>query len=197
MNRILILFAHPALEKSRSQRALLKSAEKLEGVTINDLYENYPDFDVDILREQKLLLEHDIIVWQHPLYWYSGPALLKQWLDLVLEHGWAYGKDGQALKGKRVFNAFSSGGGKNAYAASGIQGCTMGQVLMPFQRTAELCKMSYLPPFWVPGTHRMDTQQINEYGRLYRKLLIALRDDYYSVDEIEPVDCLNDLFTKN
>jgi len=197
MNRILILFAHPALEKSRAHRVLLKSAEKLEGVTINDLYESYPEFDVDVSREQKQLLEHDIIVWQHPLYWYSGPALLKQWMDLVLEHGWAYGREGQALKGKRVFNAFSSGGGKNAYAASGMQGCTISEVLMPFQRTAELCKMAYLPPFWVPGTHRLDTQEINEYGRLYRKLLIALRDDYYSVKEIEPVDCLNDLFTKN
>ncbi len=197
MNRILILFAHPALEKSRAQRVLLKSAEKLEGVTINDLYENYPEFDVDIHREQKLLLEHDIIILQHPLYWYSGPALLKQWMDLVLEHGWAYGKDGHALKGKRIFNAFSSGGGKNAYAASGMQGCTISEVMMQFQKTAALCKMVYLPPFWVPGTHRLDAPQINEYGRLYRKLLIALRDDYYSDKEIEPVDCLNDLFIKN
>ena len=197
MNRILILFAHPALEKSRTQRELIKSAEKLEGVTINDLYEQYPEFDIDVHREQKQLLEHDIIVWQHPLYWYSGPALLKQWMDLVLEHGWAYGKAGHALEGKRIFNAFSSGGGKNAYAASGMQGCTISEVLMQFQRTAELCRMVYLPPFWVPGTHKMDSRQLNEHGRLYRKLLIALRDDFYSPKEIGPVDCLNDLFTNN
>jgi glutathione-regulated potassium-efflux system ancillary protein KefG len=171
--------------------------EKLEGVTINDLYENYPEFDIDIKREQKLLMEHDIIIWQHPLYWYSGPALLKQWMDLVLEHDWAYGKHGRALEGKRILNAFSSGGGKDAYAASGMQHCTISQVMMQFQRTAELCKMIYLPPFWVPGTHRMDVTQINEYGRLYRKLVIALREDYYTTKQIQPVECLNDLLTNN
>jgi glutathione-regulated potassium-efflux system ancillary protein KefG len=197
MNRILILFAHPALEKSRAHKALLKNVEKLEGVTINDLYENYPEFDIDIKREQKLLMEHDIIIWQHPLYWYSGPALLKQWMDLVLEHDWAYGKHGRALEGKRILNAFSSGGGKDAYAASGMQHCTISQVMMQFQRTAELCKMIYLPPFWVPGTHRMDVTQINEYGRLYRKLVIALREDYYTTKQIQPVECLNDLLTNN
>ena len=193
MNKILVLFAHPAFEKSRAQKVLLKNIERLEGVTINDLYENYPDFDVDVKREQEQLLAHDIFVWQHPLYWYSGPALLKQWMDLVLEHGWAYGNTGLALQGKKIFNAFSSGGGKNAYARSGVQHCTVSEVLMSFQRTAELCKMIYLPPFWVPGTHRMELKQMNEYGRQYRELLIALRDDQYTPEEIYPVDCLNDL----
>ena len=197
MNKILILFAHPALEKSRAQNILIKNAKKLEGITINDLYENYPEFDIDVQKEQNQLLEHDIIVWQHPLYWYSGPALLKQWMDLVLEHGWAYGKTGNALEGKRIFNAFSSGGGKNAYAASGLQGCTINQVLMPFLRTAQLCKMKYLPPFWMPGTHRMDLTELNKYGEQYRKLLLALRDEFFSPQQIEPVDCLNDLFTNN
>jgi glutathione-regulated potassium-efflux system ancillary protein KefG len=197
MNKILILFAHPAFEKSRAHKVLLKHLDKLEGITISDLYEQYPEFDIDVHREQEQLLLHDIIVWQHPLYWYSGPAMLKQWMDLVLEHGWSYGKEGHALDGKRIFNAFTSGGGKNAYAASGMQGCTITEVLRPFQKTAELCRMIYLPPFWVPGTHKMDLSQMNEYGIQYRQLLIALRDDYYGPNEIQPVTCLNDLFTNN
>jgi glutathione-regulated potassium-efflux system ancillary protein KefG len=100
MNKILIIFAHPALEKSRAHKVLLKHVDKLEGVTVNDLYENYPDFDIDVHHEQDQLLAHDIFIWQHPLYWYSCPAMLKQWMDLVLEHGWAYGKR-DSLSGER------------------------------------------------------------------------------------------------
>ena len=87
MNRILIIFAHPALEKSRVQYRLLQAAQSVAKVTIHDLYEHYPDFNIDISHEQQLLREHDIILFQHPFYWYSSPALLKEWQDLVLEYG--------------------------------------------------------------------------------------------------------------
>jgi glutathione-regulated potassium-efflux system ancillary protein KefG len=66
MSRILILFAHPVLEKSRVQSRLVAHTQHLEGVTFHDLYEAYPDFDIDVKKEQQLLLEHDIIIWQHP-----------------------------------------------------------------------------------------------------------------------------------
>ena len=92
--RVLILFAHPALQKSRVNRRLVAAVQNLENVTINDLYEEYPDFSIDVKREQALLESHDIIIFQHPLYWYSCPALLKEWQDLVLEYGFAYGAQG-------------------------------------------------------------------------------------------------------
>jgi len=99
--RVLVLFAHPAFGRSRLNRALLTAARDLaHPPTIHDLYESYPDVDVDVVREQELLTEHDVIVCQHPLFWYSTPALVKQWFDLVLEHGWAYGSSGHALRGK-------------------------------------------------------------------------------------------------
>src|SRR5687767_4813346 len=143
MPQILILFAHPALEKSRVQYSLLKALTGLEGVTINDLYERYPDFDIDIRREKKLLMSHDIIVWQHPFYWYSSPALLKQWEDLVLEHGWAYGKNGTALAGKKVFSVLTSGGTFAAYQEGGLNKYTLHEYLKPFEQTANLCDMIY------------------------------------------------------
>ena len=100
--RVLILFAHPALEKSRVNRRLSAAVSSLPGVTFHDLYEAYPDFDVDVRREQELLGSHDLVVLQHPFFWYSIPPLLKQWIDLVLEHGWAYGSEGKALVGKEA-----------------------------------------------------------------------------------------------
>jgi len=90
MKSILILFAHPVAEKSRVQRSLLSKAASLPNVSIRDLYQLYPDFNIDIEAEKDALSQHDIVLWQHPFYWYSSPALLKQWIDLVLEYGWAY-----------------------------------------------------------------------------------------------------------
>jgi glutathione-regulated potassium-efflux system ancillary protein KefG len=50
MNKILILFAHPRFEKSKTNRALLKNIAQQEGVTLNDLYEQYLGFNIDIDR---------------------------------------------------------------------------------------------------------------------------------------------------
>ncbi|MBO9202881.1 MULTISPECIES: NAD(P)H-dependent oxidoreductase [Niastella] len=193
MRKILIIFAHPVLEKSRVHKRLLHHIPHLDGITVNDLYENYPDFDIDVTREQQLLLAHDIIIWQHPLYWYSAPAMLKQWQDLVLEHGWAYGKDGYALRGKKVFNVISSGSSLQSYQREGYQHCTITEVLKPFERTAELCRMTYLPPFWVSGTHKLEMPQINEYGKRYNQLLQLLRQENLKDEELMQASCLNDL----
>ena len=91
MNRVLILFAHPRFEKSKYNRALLDGIERIEGVTVHDLYEDYPNFNISIEREKALLIAHDVLVWHFPFYMFSAPALMKQWMDTVLEHGWAHG----------------------------------------------------------------------------------------------------------
>ncbi len=50
MRRILILFAHPALERSRVNRRLIAEAKDVAGVTVHDLYEAYPTLDLDVKR---------------------------------------------------------------------------------------------------------------------------------------------------
>ena len=197
MSQILVLFAHPVLEKSRVQNSLLKAVSSLENVTVNDLYERYPDFDIDVKKEKKLLLAHNIIIWQHPFYWYSSPALLKQWQDLVLEHGWAYGKNGTALAGKKVFNVFTSGGSEKAYKKDGYNRYPVQEYLKPFEQTARLCGMTYWPPFWVPGVHRIENAQIEKYSTLYRELVIGLRDDQIAEEEILKLSFFNQLFPVN
>lgn len=146
MARVLILFAHPALEKSRVHRRLIGQVPELPGLTVHDLYEAYPDFAIDVSHEQALLLNHDLILFQHPFYWYSAPPILKQWEDLVLEHGWAYGSQGNALRGKRWLNLLTTGGGEQAYRRDGYNRFTVRELLAPIEQTAHLCKMAYLPP---------------------------------------------------
>jgi len=175
--RILVLFAHPALHKSWVNRRLLEAIDGLEGVTVNDLYETYPTFHIDVKREQALLLEHDVIVFQHPFYWYSSPAILKEWQDLVLEYGFAYGEGGTALEGKQFLSAVSTGGQQEAYCRSGSNRFAMRELLAPFEQTARLCGMDYLPPFVIHGTHRLrEPGQIDPFADDYRALLQGLRD---------------------
>jgi len=194
MSRVLILFAHPLLEKSRVHAELLKIARNLKDVTVNDLYENYPEFDIDAEREKTILVNHDIIIWQHPFYWYSAPAIIKQWQDIVLEHGWAYGRKGHALEGKKALNVFSSGGSEEAYQDGGYNKYPIHQYLRPFERTAELCRMSYWPPFWIPGVHRMDLPGIQQYAGQYKNMLTSLTNDIYSEEEIRSHTLMTDLF---
>lgn len=190
--RLLILFAHPALHKSRVNQLLLSSVQSLPGVTVNDLYESYPNFHVNVAREQALLLEHDVIIFQHPFYWYSSPAILKQWQDLVLEYGFAYGKNGTQLQGKLVLTAISTGGPSSAYQREGYNYFTVRELLAPFEQTVRLCGMTYLPPFVVPGVLWMqDQEELSTYGSVYRRALEALRDNALDLSEVMRLDTLN------
>ncbi len=192
MNRILILFAHPRFEKSRVNCALLKDIRENPAVTFNDLYELYPDFNIDAEREKALLTEHQVLVWQHPIYMYSAPALLKQWIDLVLEHGWAHGEGGNVLRDKWIFNAITSGGTRNEYAAEGFNRFTMREFLVPFQQTATLCRMIYLPPFAVQGTYRLKNSDLEHYAALYRTLLDRLVQGNLDIESVRTFPFLND-----
>jgi len=196
-NKIIVLFAHPAMHKSRVNKQLIARISEIEGLTFHNLYEEYPDFHIDVQREQKLLLEHDIIIWHHPFYWYSAPAILKEWIDLVLKHGFAYGRTGTALKDKKVMTVITSGGRREAYTEGGYSSYTINQFLAPFRQTAKLCNMDYYPPFAVHGTHLLVEEEIQTYAEDYKKILISLRDDIFSMDDIMACEYSNDLLTSN
>jgi glutathione-regulated potassium-efflux system ancillary protein KefG len=175
MARILVLFAHPTLERSRVHRSLLRVLPDHPDITLHDLYEEYPRLDIDVRREQELLLAHDVIIFQHPFYWYSTPPILKQWQDLVLEHGWAYGSEGTQLIGKTFLTIISAGGGEQAYCSAGYNRFTVRQLLAPVEQTAQLCGMRFLPPFVVFGTHGLDAPGITDQAARYRTLIEALQ----------------------
>jgi putative NADPH-quinone reductase len=164
----------------------------LDGITLVDLYAEYPDFQIDIDREQQRLLEQDIIVFQHPLYWYSTPAILKEWQDLVLEHGFAYGLDGSALHGKVFFNALTAGGLEAAYRAEGYNHFTIRELLHPLEQTARLCGMIYLPPFALFGSRTaIEEGRVNRHIEDWIRLLEALRDDRLDLPTAQDLPQLN------
>ncbi|QWX85217.1 NAD(P)H-dependent oxidoreductase [Cellulophaga sp. HaHaR_3_176] len=192
MKKILVLFSHPKFEKSRVNAALVNQIKNIEGVTFCDLYEIYPDFHIDVDAEKKLLEEHDIIIWHHPFYWYSCPPLMKQWLDLVLEFGWAYGPNGDALHNKTCLNVITTGGSRDLYCSSGTNSFTVSQFLRPFEQTANLCGMQYLPPFAVMGTHQLPDNQLETYVNQYGELIKLLQQNL-AIDDFSGCFFLNDI----
>ncbi|BAX81683.1 NAD(P)H-dependent oxidoreductase [Labilibaculum antarcticum] len=196
MKKILILFAHPAFQKSRINKILIQGLDDIEGITLHDLYQAYPEMDIDIESEQRLVDAHDIVIFHHPFYWYSTPAILKEWQDLVLKHGWAYGHEGKNLKGKFIFQVLTAGGERMAYCQQGYNKFTIRQLLSPFEQMANLCKMNYLPPFVVHGTHSITMQEVLEHKTTYLELLAGLRDETINLDDLANREYFNDYFTQ-
>jgi glutathione-regulated potassium-efflux system ancillary protein KefG len=195
-NNVAILLFHPLFHKSRINRVLLESVNDLENVEVRIMYDIYPDFHIDLHREKEILLRNDIIVWQHPFYWYSAPSLLKEWIDISLEHGFAYGREGKALTGKKVMSAITAGGRREVYKEGGLRKYSLLQLLAPFELTARLCNMDYLPPFVVHGTHMMKEKEIPAAGAIYRRVICALRDGLFTNQELVNFEYSNDILSQ-
>lgn len=192
MNKVLIQFAHPARSKSSINNAMRRAVEGLDNVTVNDLYAMYPEFLIDIEREQALCEEHDIIVFQHPFYWYSTPAIMKEWQDLVLQHSWAFGSKGNALKDKLYMQALTAGGDADSFQSDGKNFFTITEFMAPIRATAQLCKMQWLPPFVVTGVHRgLPSDKVQHYSEQYRKVILGLRDDRIDLEAIALKESIN------
>ncbi|MDF7801228.1 NAD(P)H-dependent oxidoreductase [Pontiellaceae bacterium B1224] len=180
--KVLVLYAHPSQHRSEVNRPLFKAAQQIEGVTAVDLYAEYPTFNMDIEKEQRRLIEHDVIIFQFPLYWYSTPAILKEWQDLVLEYGFAYGSEGTALKDKLFLCALTAGGKEEAYQTDGYLHFTIKELLHPITQMARLTGMHDLPPFVLFGSRTAaEENRIGLHIAQWQKLLRAL-----TVNKIDP-----------
>ena len=178
MADVLVLAAHPQLEDSRVNRALMDAAAALgaQHVTLRDLYALYPDYVIDVDAEQALLEEARLIVWQHPIRWYGMPALMKLWLDEVLAFGWAYGPGGTALAGKDLWLVLSTGGSQQAYRPGGYNRHYFDDFLPPYEQTAALCGLRFLPPLVLHGAHHAGEAEIAAHAALYAERLTRWPD---------------------
>jgi glutathione-regulated potassium-efflux system ancillary protein KefF len=162
-SRVLVLFAHAAPQRSRVNARLAAAARAIEGVHVQDLYETYPDFFIDVEREQALLAAAEVVVFLHPIQWYAMPALLKEWTDSVLQHGWAYGKDGTALHGKGYWMVATTGSTAEAYQPGAPHGRVFEEFLAPFEQTAALCGMRWLAPHILHGAHVVSEEEVDNH----------------------------------
>ncbi|MFC3612815.1 NAD(P)H-dependent oxidoreductase [Lutimaribacter marinistellae] len=192
--RPIVYLAHPRLDRSEINGPMFRIAQELPGITCVDLYAEYPTFHIDIPHEQARLVTHDAVIFLHPVYWYSCPALMKEWIDLVFEHGFAYGQDGHALDNKVMMQAVTCGAAAQTYHPDGANGAHLRDLLAPFEKSADLCRMRYLAPFTLfsAGKAEEDGRDAVHLGQ-WRALLTALRDDTLNIPAARKALTLNDI----
>ena len=170
---ILVLYAHPSSHLSRVNRVLADAARSVAGVQVHDLYNTYPDFYIDIAREQALIEAADVLVFLHPIQWYSMPSLLKEWVDAVLQPGWAYGADGTALAGKVYWLVTTTGSVEQSYSAGAVHGRPFAHYLAPFEQTAAVCGMRWEQPHVLHGAHHADDASVQAHVAAFAARLSA------------------------
>jgi glutathione-regulated potassium-efflux system ancillary protein KefF len=186
----LVLVAHPQMEQSRANRTLMQAARTLPAVEVRDLYALYPDYLIDIEAEQAALARATLVVWQHPIQWYSMPPLMKLWVDEVLTFGWAYGPGGRALRGKDLWLVASTGGPENSYHPQSYNRYFFDAFLPPYEQTAALCGLRFLPPLLLHGAHRASAAQIAGHAKTFAERL-ASYPHWAEIDGVaDCVDCV-------
>ncbi len=170
---VLVLVAHPQMEHSRANRVLMHAAARTPKIAVRDLYALYPDYLIDIAAEQTALAAARLVVWQHPIHWYSMPPLMKLWVDEVLAFGWAYGPGGTALRGKDLWLAATTGGPEDSYRPDNYNRYFFDAFLPPFEQTAALCGMRFLPPLLLHGAHRASDDDITAHAGVYAERLAS------------------------
>jgi glutathione-regulated potassium-efflux system ancillary protein KefG len=167
--RTLLVFAHPGLERGRVNPLMCEAVADLPGLTVHDLYETYPDFTIDVPAEHRLLLAHDLIVMQFPIYWFAMPSLLKEWMDLAWSRGFAFG-DGAKLAGRSLMCAVSTGANRDAYI-NGVYRFPMDEFMSPLRQTAEYCGLTWIEPFVFHGAEALDLEGMEKGMARYRARL--------------------------
>ena len=168
---ILVLYAHPHPRRSSAGRILLDAVRDLPYVSVHPLYERYPDFAIDTAVERQRLEAVRLLVWQHPLYWYGVPALLKLWCEEVLVRGWAHGQGGTALRGKDCLWVTTTGAPPEDYSDHGVHAHDFDAFVPAVRQTARFCGMNWLPPLVVHGAHRLPSEALHEHAAQYRAQL--------------------------
>jgi len=178
MAEIVIIVAHPQLQHSRVNARLMQAAARAAParVDVRDLYALYPDFFIDAQAEQAAIAPARLVVWQHPVHWYGMPPLMKLWLDEVFAFGWAYGPGGQALRGKDLWPALTTGGPEASYRPDGYNRYFFDAFLPPYEQTAALVGMRMLPPLLLHGAHRVAPADVEAHAEVYAERLASYPD---------------------
>ena len=173
--KILVLVSHPDIENSRINDTLSTAASKHPAVTVRHIDEVLDKLGSHFNPETEhaIIDAHDAIVFQFPWYWYAVPGTLKKYIDEVLTPGWAY-RGGNALEGKDLMLAVSTGGPEDAYAEDGKNLFPMSTLLAPHIATAKMIKMVWREPFTVHSARTITDEALEQATEDYLNRLDEL-----------------------
>ena len=152
--KILVILAHDDTRNSRVNKRFALELQNDENVEIRDIKALYPDFKIDVAREQEAIKKADKIVFQFPMYWFNAPSILKEWMDKVYSLGFAFdvtkeGYQRRELDGREFMLAVSMGGAQEAYDGEKVK--SVNECLTPYIYTSKFCGMKVVEPFYVYG----------------------------------------------
>lgn len=144
MKNILIISGHPDLEQDSvaNQTIWIALQQGLPNATFNDLGRLYPDFQINVAAEQAKLVAADVIVLQYPVFWYHCPAVLQNWFEKVLLHGFSHGSTGDKLHGKKLLVSLTIGAPENCYTQE-VFGLEIEDLFKPIKALCNLTGLKF------------------------------------------------------
>ncbi|MEQ3499605.1 NAD(P)H-dependent oxidoreductase [Tenacibaculum sp. SSH1-16] len=201
--KTLMILAHPNLKDSVANKHIsTEIAAQFNHFEISDIFNQYPDFKIDVEAEQAKLLAADTIIFQFPFFWYNMPAILKQWFDEVFSFNFAYGSKGDKLRGKNFLLSITVGGPEEAYTPIGYNHFAIEELIRPLQQTAYLSQMNYLKPVYthgltyVPGVYNTKEVVLQRADNHIKKLAAVLEGITNTSAEVRIERFVKDWFAK-
>ncbi|MBE2999655.1 NAD(P)H-dependent oxidoreductase [Nocardiopsis sp. HNM0947] len=120
------------------------------------------EVEPDVRREQERLAAAELLVLQFPLWWYGPPAMLKGWVDRVLQTGFAQGEfdedtglprrygDGR-LMGRKALVIVTAGDDRRTLGPRGVSG-DLESLLFPLTHGA----------LWYVGIETLDLHVVHD-----------------------------------
>ena len=169
--KVLVIYSHTYPETSVAGKAILEVLEVTPGFEVRNVDALYPDLNkIDIAAEQQALLEADVIIFQHPVFWYSGTSALKRWMDEVLQFGFAYGEGGDKLQGKKFIHSYTTGSGAATFEDSEFSSA----LSLPLKCTAAYTQMDYVGAFPLYGQLSLTNPNVAQEAREHAEKLVSL-----------------------
>ncbi|WP_395319361.1 NAD(P)H-dependent oxidoreductase [Fructilactobacillus frigidiflavus] len=168
--KTLVIIAHPDYHDSGTQGFLKRATEGLENITWHYLPEQ-TEFDVQ--AEQQLLIDHQRIIFQFPMYWYSAPATLKKWEDDVLTRAFTFANETGILKGKELGIVTTIGYPEKDFQAGAAEGFSISEIMIPYRALAHRAGMKFMTPLVVDQFEYMTPAQQTKLLIDYQQYLTA------------------------
>lgn len=121
----------------------------------------FDGFSDEVKAEHEKVKWCDTLLFIFPLYWWSVPGIMKNWIDRVLSMGFAWGSKGNgSLQPRKGMVLYTTGGPKEFFASVGVEDVTSKQLNLG---VFKFCGMSPLEPFVAYQVAWVGDQQRKKY----------------------------------